>query len=86
MVDLPELSTDKLDNYAWTGIRLLIVAIVGSIFALPFDTGIFLLQGGALAFTSGIIGTVIVGGLGILSLIVRLVAAGYAAKWLYDWE
>ena len=86
MVDLPELSTEKLDNYAWTGIRLLIVAVVGSIIALPFDMAIYLVQGGALAFTSGIIGTVIVGGLAILSLIVRLAAAGYAAKWLYNWE
>jgi len=85
-VNLPELSADKLDNYARTGLKLLIVAIVGSIFALPFDTGILLLQGGALTFTSGIIGTVIVGGLAILSLIVRLIAAGYAAKWLYNWE
>ena len=86
MVDLPEISTEKLDDYAWTGVRLLIVGIVGSLIALPFDIAIFLIQGGTLAAIPGIIGLLVTGGLAIISLLIRLMSAGYAAKWLYDWE
>lgn len=82
----PEISADKIDDYAWTGVRLLIVGIVGSLIALPFDIAIWMIQGGALAFANGIIGLIIVGGMAIISLIIRLAAAGYAAQWLYNWE
>lgn len=86
MVNLPELSLDKLDDYTLTGLRLLVVMIVGSIITLPLDIAILLLQGGQMAFTGGFLSLLLTIGLGIISLIVRLAGAGYAAKWLYNWE
>lgn len=86
ILDMPELSTEKLDDYTYTGLKLLLVGLVGSLVSLPLDIAILVIQRQVMSYTNGVIGLMLTGGLAILSLIIRLAGAGYAAKWLYNWD